>query len=156
MGVVRPTGHVNCCGYTHLTMTSADDTESTYQSLIGAVQGMEENVKTHTNRVFEIILNDNQCKNMPKLLKLMAALGFVYVGRMNNGAHDSWINIFHRYQRNGREFVNPKFKWEGMSVMETIRDFQIEPVKFKKPEVPNPFAKGKGEYNTADIMKVLV
>jgi len=155
---MRASSHTNCCGYIPITIMGgpAMNSEEQLQALIGIVQGSAEKPSQYSNKVYEIILNDKQAKEGTKLLKLMAALGFVLVCRMNNGAHDSWINVFHRCQLNGREYVAPKFKWEGLSVIEPIMEHQVPPVEFTRPEVPNPFlAKGKGVFNTAQIAAIV-
>lgn len=153
---MQATGHVNCCGYMHITVgVGMSDTEDELQKLIGIVQGQTEQPGAHGNTVYEIILNDSQCGSRPKLLKLMEALGFVYVCRMNNGRHDSWINIFHRSQRNGKAYKKPSFKWNGLSVVEEVANHQVKPLTFKKAEVPNPFTTAKGEFDTAQLQAVL-
>jgi len=141
--------HPNCCGYTPITVGSyGGDTDDELQKLIAIVQGQSATPGTHSNKIYEIILNEKQVVAKPRLLKLMAALGFVFVARQHNGNYaDSWVNQFIRIQRNGKAYKKAPFEWSGLSVEETIRSHQVEPMTFKKREVPNPFSKVKEDFN---------
>ena len=153
---MRAQTHSNCCGVTPIHVgTYTEISESQMQALIGIVQGQSEEPGKHSNRMFEIILNDTQMQSNAKLLKLMASLGFVYVGRMNNGNHDSWINIFQRYQRNGRPTTKPPVEYPGLSVVDTIEAHQLPPITFKRKAVPDPFSQVKGEFDINQIREVI-
>lgn len=146
--------HPNCCGYTPITVGSYNgDSDEELQKLIAIVQGQVDDPKANSNRIYEIILNEPQVKAKPRLLKLMAALGFVFIARQHNGRYkDSWINQFIRVQRNDKTYAAAPFEWAGLSVEGTIREHQIAPMTFKKLEVPNPFmAKGTGVFNLAAL-----
>ena len=156
---MTPSTHVNCCGYIPITVGSYEkDSDEELQKLIAIVQGQADKPEQRSNKIYEIILNEKQVVAKPRLLKLMAALGFVFVCRQHNGNYaDSWVNQFIRIQRNGKTYKKPPFEWSGLSVEETIRDHQVEPMTFKKLEVPNPFApKGAGVFNLAALDQMVV
>ena len=141
--------HPNCCGYTPITVGSyGGDTDAELQKLIAIVQGDMADPKKSTNRIYEIILNEAQITSKPRLLKLMAALGFVFVARQHNGRYeDSWINQFIRVQRSEKAYKKPKFEWTGLSVIDVVNAHTVKPMTFKKREVPNPFSKVKEDFN---------
>lgn len=145
--------HPNCCGYTPITVGSYEkDTDDELQKLIAIVQGQADKPEQRSNKIYEIILNEKQVVAKPRLLKLMAALGFVFICRQHNGNYaDSWVNQFIRIQRNGKAYKKAPFEWSGLSVEETIRAHQVEPMTFKKLEVPNPFVKGNSTFNLAAL-----
>lgn len=149
---MRSSPHTNCCGMTVITVMGtghSPDSNEALQALVGIVQSQGENPSTYSNRCFEIVLNDAQAKTSPKLLALMARLGFVLVTRSNNGVHNSWINVFHRTQRNGVAYVKPTFNWDGPTTL--LPDHQVKPMTFKRATVPNPFARGSGVFDMASI-----
>ena len=141
--------HPNCCGYIPITVGSyGGDDDKELQDLIAIVQGQTDKPEDRSNKIYEIILNEAQIEAKPRLLKVMAALGFVFVARQHNGNYpNSWINQFIRVQRPSKAYKKPGFAWDGLSVVDIVNSHKTEPLSFKKRAVPNPFSKMKDDFN---------
>ena len=103
----------------------------------------DERAKATSNKMLFVILNDSQCQTSPKLLETLAALGFVFCGRSNNGLHNSWINVFVQARLNGRSYKAPPFSYPGINRADWILEADAVPelakIPYEKPVVVNPF-----------------
>ena len=112
MARVTPHGG-RCCGARHIYGFETNDTLN--------VTSLEECVsEVPTGRMVEIILNQTQCRNNPKLLKRMSDFGFVLTGSFINNNHSSRLFVFHRCDK--RKPLNDlPFKWEGQVIQPSIQ-----------------------------------
>lgn len=142
------TGFPNCCGASVLYSFSAPD----FNKLVYDVQEYGEG----GNKMQLVILNDSQCNGDKPLLAMLAALGFVWVSRSNNGLHDSWINLFVRSDHGGspkgkRTYKKPAFTYPGRIAFDPSHNEHVllERAKPKGVTVANPFAPPPGPRDIA-------
>jgi hypothetical protein len=147
----------NCCGasiiYNFPLGTTA--TDSTFREMVQKIQGIDDSGKSRPtgNQMVVCTLNDSQCKTNPKMLEILAGLGFVLAGRTNNGQHNSWVNLFVRCEMRGVKYVKPPFEYPGTS---TLTQFEHPKPMARMPKdpgkLPNPFKPDGGiEFNYVHI-----
>lgn len=104
-----------CCGARHLASFTGPEAQclaSFEQAMAEAPQG----------RLIEVILNEGQCRQYPRVLQKMADYGFVLVGSWINSNHNSRLYCWHRADRRRRlDQLGRNIQWNGQVIDPTMR-----------------------------------
>ena len=102
----------SCCGALHIHGFTGDSRPQDFSELL-----------VHSQRDpcrHEVILNQDQCRNNPRLLARLAAMGYVLTTGFVNGNHDSSVFVFHRAGQ--RLALNDlSFPWAGQIASPSLR-----------------------------------